>query len=135
MTMSNEYGLDYKHFQRKLEFFVRDAKKYTPDEMARELASLSKAADSYVILGESKLNASAESSRKSKVDKVSEIEHLKDKLERSELVTIANTNSRSTVLEQVAYWDQMLAKETAFADGIIAEIAKLENINGVNSNE
>jgi hypothetical protein len=119
--MSNEYGLDYNYFQRKLELVVRDARNYTPDEMARELARLSKAADSNVILTESEFNVSVKP-----VVKVPEIEHLKNKLERAQSVIRAKTNSRFAVLEQVAHWDQMLADETAFADGIKAEIAELE---------
>tara|TARA_R110002153_G_scaffold156209_2_gene308304 strand:+ start:216 stop:407 length:192 start_codon:yes stop_codon:yes gene_type:complete len=54
--MSNEYGLDCKYFQRKLKLIIRDAINYTPSEMARELARMSKAADSSVILNEEEFN-------------------------------------------------------------------------------
>tara|TARA_R110000737_G_scaffold77744_1_gene108981 strand:+ start:2314 stop:2526 length:213 start_codon:yes stop_codon:yes gene_type:complete len=50
--MTNKYGLDYKYFQRKLKLIIRDAKNYTPDEMARELARMSQAADKSVIQSE-----------------------------------------------------------------------------------
>lgn len=36
--MSNEYGLDYKYFEEKLSLIVRDASRYTPGEMLRELS-------------------------------------------------------------------------------------------------
>ena len=38
--MGNEYGLDYKYFEKKLEGVVRDVKSYTPDEMFNELSRL-----------------------------------------------------------------------------------------------
>lgn len=47
--MKNEYGLDVDYFQKKLKLIVRDADRYTPDEMARELARLSVTADKKVI--------------------------------------------------------------------------------------
>lgn len=42
--MPNEYGLDYKYFQGKLKLVVRDADRYTPMEMYRELSRLAKTA-------------------------------------------------------------------------------------------
>lgn len=47
--MTNEYGLDVDYFKKKLKLVVRDADRYTPDEMARELARLSVAADKKVL--------------------------------------------------------------------------------------
>lgn len=43
--MSNEYGLDYEYFERKLKLVIRDAKMYTPDEMMRELSRLAYVAE------------------------------------------------------------------------------------------
>ena len=54
--MSNKYGLDYKYFQEKLELIIRDAPRYSPSEMARELARLSKTADDGVIYTEAEFN-------------------------------------------------------------------------------
>ena len=48
--MANEYGLDHKYFKGKLELIIRDASRYTPDEMARSLARLSQTADKAVLL-------------------------------------------------------------------------------------
>jgi len=48
--MANEYELDYKYFERKLQLIIRDASRYTPGEMARSLARLSATADKNVIL-------------------------------------------------------------------------------------
>ena len=45
----NEYGLDVNYFSEKLNFILRDASRYTPAEMARELARLSVTADEAVI--------------------------------------------------------------------------------------
>lgn len=47
--MINEYGLDVDYFKRKLNLVLRDADRYTPDEMARELARMSVVANSEVI--------------------------------------------------------------------------------------
>lgn len=47
--MVNEYGLDVHYFKKKLRLVIRDAYRYTPDEMARELARLSVTADKKVI--------------------------------------------------------------------------------------
>ena len=70
--MSNEYGLDYKYFQGKLKLIVRDARNYTPDEMARELARMSKAADSSVILNEEEFNKNGWPSKLDKLNKAGE---------------------------------------------------------------
>lgn len=48
--MANEYGLDYKYFEGKLQLIIRDASRYTPGEMARSLARLSATADKNVNL-------------------------------------------------------------------------------------
>jgi hypothetical protein len=55
--MPNEYGLDYKYFIKKLSLVIRDADRYTPDEMARELARLSVTADGSIILEKEFVNA------------------------------------------------------------------------------
>lgn len=47
--MVNEYGLDVEYFKKKLRLVVRDAYRYTPKEMARELARLSVTANKEVI--------------------------------------------------------------------------------------
>lgn len=44
--MTNEYGLDYKYFEKKLKLIVRDVKMYTPMEMSRELSRLTSVAKS-----------------------------------------------------------------------------------------
>ena len=49
IKMANEYGLDYRYFAKKLELIQRDISRYTPDELARELARLSKTADAKVL--------------------------------------------------------------------------------------
>lgn len=48
--MKNSYGLDVSYFKGKLELVLRDIKNYTPDELARELARYSSAADKTVML-------------------------------------------------------------------------------------
>ncbi len=48
--MTNSYGLDVSYFEGKLNIVLRDIKNYTPDELARELARYSVAADKTVIL-------------------------------------------------------------------------------------
>jgi hypothetical protein len=48
--MTNSYGLDVSYFEGKLKLVLRDIKNYTPDELARELARYSVAADKAVIL-------------------------------------------------------------------------------------
>jgi len=48
--MKNEYGLDVSYFKKKLKLIVRDADRYTPDEMARELLRLSSAASTKVVI-------------------------------------------------------------------------------------
>jgi hypothetical protein len=45
----NEYGLDYKYFQRKCSILARDARDYKPDEMARALLRLASVADKAVL--------------------------------------------------------------------------------------
>ena len=47
--MVNEYGLNVEYFKKKLRLVIRDAYRYTPDEMARELARLSVTANKKVI--------------------------------------------------------------------------------------
>lgn len=47
--MPNEYGLDHHYFTEKLEIIQRDISRYTPDELARELARLSRTADAKVL--------------------------------------------------------------------------------------
>ena len=47
--MVNEYGLDVDYFKKKLRLVVRDAYRYTPAEMARELARLGVTADKKII--------------------------------------------------------------------------------------
>lgn len=48
--MTNEYGLDVDYFRKKLGLVVRDAYRYTPDEMARELLRLSHSASPEVVI-------------------------------------------------------------------------------------
>lgn len=38
--MTNEYGLDYHYFEKKLKTIHRDVKTYTPDEMFNALSRL-----------------------------------------------------------------------------------------------
>ena len=73
--MSNEYGLDYKYFQGKLKLIVRDARNYTPDEMARELARMSKAADSSVILNEDEFNKNGMTTRGQAINENKGLKH------------------------------------------------------------
>jgi hypothetical protein len=47
--MTNGYGLDVDYFRKKLRIIVRDADRFTPEEMARALARLSVTAASYVL--------------------------------------------------------------------------------------
>lgn len=47
--MKNEYGLDVSYFKSKLSLVVRDIQRYTPSELARELARLSVTADGKVV--------------------------------------------------------------------------------------
>tara|TARA_R110002033_G_scaffold135713_4_gene175381 strand:+ start:69723 stop:69932 length:210 start_codon:yes stop_codon:yes gene_type:complete len=47
--MANEYGLDVNYFSGKIEIIQRDISRYKPDELARELARLSVAADEKVL--------------------------------------------------------------------------------------
>lgn len=48
--MNNQFGLDADYFNQKLGLLLRDMRHYTPDELARQLARLSKAADGDVLL-------------------------------------------------------------------------------------
>jgi hypothetical protein len=41
----NEYGLDYKYFNKNLERIIRDSKCYTPNEMQRALTRLASVAE------------------------------------------------------------------------------------------
>lgn len=54
--MENRYGVDTCYFEKKLKSVLRDIANYTPDELARELARLSKTADPEVILEEKEFN-------------------------------------------------------------------------------
>lgn len=45
----NEYGLDANYFAAKLKLILRDISRYTPAEMARELARMSLTADKSVL--------------------------------------------------------------------------------------
>ena len=45
----NEYGLDVSYFKNWLMRVHRDIKQYTPDELARELARMSRTADDKVM--------------------------------------------------------------------------------------
>lgn len=45
----NEYGLDAEYFAEKLKLILRDISRYTPAEMARELARMSVTADESVL--------------------------------------------------------------------------------------
>ena len=42
----NEYGLNYKYFNKNLERIIRYSKSYTPNEMRRVLARLANVAES-----------------------------------------------------------------------------------------
>jgi len=46
---SNRYGLDVDYFTRKMMRMVRDMADFTPSEMARQLARMSKTADETVL--------------------------------------------------------------------------------------
>lgn len=50
--MINRYGLDVDYFKRKLKIIIRDVDNYTPSELARELARMSRTSDSKVLLEE-----------------------------------------------------------------------------------
>lgn len=45
----NRFGVDTAYFKKKLEMVIRDLDDYKPDELARELARYSTAADSTVV--------------------------------------------------------------------------------------
>lgn len=45
----NEYGLDANYFAEKLKLILRDISRYTPAEIARELARMSVTADKSVL--------------------------------------------------------------------------------------
>jgi hypothetical protein len=131
--MSNKYGLDYEYFQKKLEMIVRDARSYEPNEMARELARLSRTADEDVILTEAEFNTPANIHKNEKVFSHDEnellevkIKKLKDRLEVSDAVIRSKANSRREANAQVISWDAMLKESYEISDDIRAELYDLK---------
>jgi hypothetical protein len=131
--MSNKYGLDYEYFQKKLEMIVRDARSYEPNEMARELARLSRTADDDVILTEAEFNTPANIHKNEKVFSHDEnellevkIKKLKDRLEVSDAVIRSKANSRREANAQVISWDAMLKESYEISDDIRAELYDLK---------
>jgi hypothetical protein len=133
LNMSNKYGLDYEYFQKKLEIIIRDARSYEPNEMARELARLSRTADEDVILTEAEFNTPANIHKNEKVFshdegavKEDNIKKLKDKLEISESIIRSKGKSRDEAREIVVTWDKMLLRSHKISDNIRSEIEELE---------
>ncbi len=57
--MTNDYGLDARYFKEKLGQLVRDADRYTPEEMSLALVRLSDVAFSQRAKGNGNSNDSA----------------------------------------------------------------------------